>query len=227
MLKLKAARDVNYLKRSIPDLVQFRIAYLLIKTWAKDRGVYSSKFGYLGGVHLSVMLVRICKMLLHNGAVVSIPDLVITFFNHYAHFDWKRYMVFDPLFHKKLRYTRTFKEPICLLGWHPPALNTAAAASVPTVKTITAELQRADRMLAQPELTWSEFFKSPETQLQGSSLTGAAAEFLRAYKSYVKIDIHYWGPSLEKASMLIGRLESRCVAVLVGMWKAEMLGEGI
>ncbi|KAM0276245.1 hypothetical protein ACHAQH_006968, partial [Verticillium albo-atrum] len=35
LLKLKPARDLFYLRRSIPDLAQFRIAYQLVKEWRR------------------------------------------------------------------------------------------------------------------------------------------------------------------------------------------------
>jgi hypothetical protein len=214
LLKLKPARDLFYLRRSIPDFAQFRIAYQLIKEWAKARGVYASKFGYLGGIHLSVLLVRVCKMIVHEGLVASAADVIATFFNHYAKFDWKTQMVFDPFFHQKLRYNRTPREPLCLLGWHVPTLNTALAASVPTVMAITREFISADALLSRPGLTWESFFSSISPG--GQNLTPGAAEFLTSFKSYIRLSIQYWGPSLEKVSTLVGWLESRCVMVLVG-----------
>lgn len=217
LLKLKPARDLFYLRRSIPDLAQFRTAYLLLKAWAKSRGILSAKFGYLGGIHLSVMLVRVCKMLLHDGGVVSVPDIVTTFINHYANFDWKEDMVFDPFFHKKLRYNRTFREPLCILGWHAPSLNTAAAASIPTTRAIAAELRRADDVLSRDGCTWMDFIGAYGADgPSDAKITAGASEFCRGYKSYVKLDVHYWGPSLEKGSQYVGWLESRCVAMLVG-----------
>ncbi len=46
-------------------------------------------------------------------------------------------------------------------------------------------------------------------------MASGAADFLRAYKSYVKIDVQFWGLSLAKGAAFVGWLESRCVAVLV------------
>jgi poly(A) polymerase Pap1 len=218
LLKLKPARDVFYMRRSIPDLAQFRTAFQLLKAWARDRGVYSAKFGYLGGIHISVLLVRVCKMLLHDGGVISVPDLIVTFFSHYSTFDWKEDMAFDPFFHKKLRYNRTFREPMCLLGWHTPSLNTAANASVPTVKTIAAELKRADNILSGEDCTWETFLGiGDEAGLPSTRTECGASEFLKSYKSYARLGVHYWGPSLEKGSQFVGWLESRCVALLVGV----------
>jgi poly(A) polymerase Pap1 len=213
-----------YLRRSIPDLAQFRLAYLLIKTWAKERGIFSAKFGYLGGIHLSTMLVLVCKMLSHDSGLVSVPDIIVTFFAHYAKFDWKTKMVFDPFFHKKLRYTRTFREPLCLLGWHAPILNTAHTASAPTVKALASELRKADELLAQPGTTWQAFLgcsSSDDAQPGRGPRVSGAASFLKEYRSYIKVDVHYWGPSQEKGNQYVGWLESRCVLLLVGRCLAD------
>ncbi|KAK7393940.1 hypothetical protein QQX98_013275 [Neonectria punicea] len=217
LVKLKPARDLFYLRKSIPDMGQYRVAHLLIKAWAKSRGIYAAKFGFLGGIHISVLLVPICKTLAHNGETVTASDIIMTFFHHYARFDWKNQAVFDPFFHRATRYNRTFREPLCLLGWHAPSLNTAVNASVPTMSTIAAEFSRARDLLSTEGLVWDELLgpgiENGSQLHQGGSLAGA--EFLQAYRSYVKIDAHYWGTSPEKGSRFIGWLESRCIMLLV------------
>jgi poly(A) polymerase Pap1/uncharacterized protein (UPF0248 family)/2'-5' RNA ligase len=207
--KLKAIRDLDYLRRSIPDMANFRIAHRFIKTWAKSRGIYSAKFGYLGGYQISILLARVCKLLARDHESVSVPDILATFFRHYASFDWKNKLVFDPFFHKqRLNYTRTSHEPLAILGYFPPSLNTSQAASQPSVRTIATEFKLADKLLSEAEqtnLTWPTF------------LSGGTSDFLTSYKSYVKIDLHYWGSSLSKGAQFLGWLESRCVMLLVDM----------
>ncbi|CAF3632132.1 unnamed protein product [Fusarium graminearum] len=213
LAKLKPVRDLFYLRRSLPDMVQYRMAHLFIKSWAQARGIYSAKFGFLGGIHISVLLVPICKALASGSETVSPTDIVVTFFRHYSNFDWKTSMVFDPFFHKDLRYNRTFREPLCLIGWHAPALNTAPIASNPTVMTITAEIERANRLLSENGCTWNSVLGLQSAQEAGKSR--GATEFLKEFKTYIKIDAHYWGPSQEKSGRFIGWLESRCVMLLV------------
>ncbi|KAL6920750.1 hypothetical protein FSHL1_004727 [Fusarium sambucinum] len=213
LAKLKPVRDLFYLRRSLPDMVQYRMAHLYIKFWAQARGIYSAKFGFLGGIHISVLLVPICKALAFGSEMISPADIVTTFFRHYADFDWKNSMVFDPFFHKDLRYNRTFREPLCLIGWHAPALNTAPIASNPTVVTIAAEIERANRLLSQDGCKWNSVLGLQSTQEAGK--IRGATEFLNEFKTYIKIDAHYWGPSQEKSGRFIGWLESRCVMLLV------------
>lgn len=210
LAKLKPARDMYYLLRSIPDLAKFRVAFLLVKAWATSRGLYGARFGLLGGIHITVLLVPICKQLATLPRAVSTTNILTTFFAHYAAFDWDTQVVLDPFFHKELRYHRTSREPFCLLGWHAPALNTAMTASTPTVKSIAAEISKTNSLLSQPGATWDTILGSVGTASSG------VYDFLQSFKSYVKIDARFWGSSPTRGRKFLGWLESRCVAVLVG-----------
>ena len=210
LAKLKPARDMYYLLRSIPDLAKFRVAFLLIKAWANSRGIYGARFGLLGGIHITVLLVPICKQLATLSRNVSTTDILTTFFSHYANFDWDSQVVLDPFFHKELRYHRTSREPFCLLGWHAPALNTAMTASTPTVKSIAAEISKTNSLFSHPAATWDTVLGPV-----GAAASGVQ-DFLQSFKSYVKIDARFWGSSPSSGRKFLGWLESRCVAVLVG-----------
>lgn len=215
LAKLKPARDMYYIQRTIPDYAVFRTAYYLIRYWAKQRGIYSAKFGLLSGIQISVLLSRVCKLLSHEVASVPLPSILATFFHHYAQFDWSTQLAFDPFFHKQLRYIRTSREPMAILGFHPPSLNTALNASLPSVRTISNEFKRADAILSQENATWTSFLSGA----QGS------AEFLAVFKTFIKIDAQFWGVSLAKGSGFVGWLESRCVMLLVGRFDLVIVPE--
>jgi hypothetical protein len=208
LAKLKPARDMYYIRRTIPDYATFRTGCYLIRQWAKQRGIYSAKFGLLSGIQISVLLSRVCKLISHDGRSAPLPSILTTFFNHYANFDWSEQLAFDPFFHKQLRYVRTAREPMAILGFHSPTLNTALNASLPSVRTISNEFKRADGLLSQEGMNWTSFM----------SVSQGSAEFLAAFKTFIKIDTQFWGVSLEKGSSFVGWLESRCVMLLVGMF---------
>lgn len=238
LAKLKPMRDLYYLRRTVPDYAAFRTAYLLIKLWAKKRGIYSAKFGYLGGIHISIMLLRVCKMMSHtcqgHTSSMSATTILTTFFSHYADFDWQTRAVYDPFFHSEggsgraLRYVRTAREPLAILGWHGPALNVAVAASTPTAKTIADEFRRAAVKLSNPDMTWQSFVDSAsesrrtgtaqgDMTLMRDTMTSGAVDFLTSFKSYVKIEAQFWGVSLSKGTGFVGWLESRCTLLLVDL----------
>lgn len=212
--KLKPVRDLYYLRRTIPDFGAFRLAYQFIKCWARQRGIYAARFGYLGGIHIAILLCRVCKLLSCSSSFPSlyssVPTILTTFFDHYAGFDWENRAAFDPFFHRKFPpgYARTAREPMSILGFHPPGLNVAHAASAPSTRTLVQEMSRAAAILSRDDMTWAEFL--------GDDTGSGAAEFLNVYKMYVRIDAQFWGVSLAKGSTFVGWLESRCVMLLVG-----------
>lgn len=191
-------------------MAQYRVAHLFIKAWTKSRGLYGPKFGLLGGIHITALLVPVVKMLANDVGSVSVGDIIATFFHHYAHVDWKTQIILDPFFHGTgINHRRLEREPMCLLGWHAPALNTALNASAPTVHTISTEMLRANALLSQENITWDKFLGA-QTADQG------ATDFLKSHKRYAKIYLNYWGSSSQKRNEFVGWLESRCVMLLVG-----------
>jgi uncharacterized protein (UPF0248 family) len=217
--KLKPYRDVAYIQRTLPSLATFRLAHRCIKLWAVQRGIYSSKFGYLGGIHITLMLSWIYKQLAHDGASVSAADLLTAFFHHYARFDWQHEMVFDPFFHNtKLRYQRSAREPMVVLGLHAPNTNVAYTVTKPSVKTIVSEFQIADELLSQEGMTWTEFFGNKVDSSSANEVDAGTATFLAAHDSYVQVNIQYWGRTLSKGKGLVGWVESRCLLLVVGMY---------
>ncbi|KAK1254469.1 hypothetical protein MKX08_008464 [Trichoderma sp. CBMAI-0020] len=209
LAKLKPARDLFYLRRSIPDMTKYRVAHLFVKSWAQSRGFYAAKYGMLGGIHISSMLVPICKALANESEVVSTADILTTFFQHYSKFNWETGIVFDPFYHLGLKYHRTFREPLCLLGWHGPSLNAASTASISTVNALTSELTRAAALFHQQDMTWSKFLGLEQSATPLTLIEKGAADFLDSYRSYIKISARYWGSSQQKGRKYLGWLESR------------------
>ena len=258
LAKLKAARDLYYLRESFPETTptgesegagdaaehnictanNFRTAHRAIKAWARSRGLYAARFGYLGGIQVAILLARVMKLMQReinkaaddDSAATTTPytvaDILVTFFQHYADFDWKTKMAFDPFFHnERSPYSPTNREPLAILGYHRPQLNTSMAASAPSVRVLAEEFQRAARLFkgGADGLAWSRFLQGggcstgdngPE---ESRGLPSGAAEFVQAYRSYVKLDLQYWGLSLSRGSAFVGWLESRCVLLLVDL----------
>lgn len=212
--KLKPYRDLLYIMRTIPSFPVFRIAYRCIKLWAIQRGIYSSRFGYLSGIHITLMLSWVCKRVAHDSGSVSAADLVASFFHHYAQFDWANEMLYDGFFHKKKpRYHRTAREPMVVLGFHAPNSNVAHTSTVPGTQILAEEFKLAYERLSEPGMTWEGFFGSIESP---TDVHAGALGFLKSHNSYVKIDIQFWGRTLAKGKGLVGWVESRCLSLVVG-----------
>lgn len=248
--KLKAARDLYYIRKSFPEVAaesdpdhaatakiciasNFRTAHRAIKTWARARGLYAARFGYLGGIQIALLLARVMKLMQQevdkaaeddafssdDATEYTVADILVTFFQHYADFDWKTKMAFDPFFHsQKSPYSPSSREPLAILGYHRPQLNTSMAASIPSVRVLAEEFQRAAGLLRNGKdgLTWTDFLNGGSSTAL-TSLASGPAEFVRTYRSYIKLDLQYWGLSLNRGSAFVGWLESRCVLLLVDL----------
>lgn len=167
------------------------------------------------------MLSWAAKCLAHDSGSVTAPDLVSSFFHHFANFDWTNDMMYDAFFHKqKPRYHRSAREPMVVLGFHAPNSNIAHTSTLPGLHTLVSEMKAADEALADPSMTWKKFFGSMDNSHQAalSPVTGAS-DFLSAHSSYVKIDIQFWGRSLAKGKSLVGWVESRCLSLVVDIYK--------
>jgi poly(A) polymerase Pap1 len=214
--KLKPYRDLLYIQRTLPSLTTFRFAYRCIKLWAVQRGIYSAKFGYLGGVHITLVLSWVAKSIAHDSGSCTAADLVISFFHHFAQFDWTRSMMYDAFFHKSVpRYHRSTREPMVVLGYHAPNSNIAHTSTIPGLQALVREAEIASKRLSDPSMTWERFFGGPDDSC-APSLTNGANDFLKSHSSYVKIDIQFWGRTLAKGKGLVGWVESRCLSLVVG-----------
>lgn len=213
---LRAYKDLDYVQRSVPDIVVFRLAHRFIKTWAEIRGIYSEKMGYLSGIQITVLLTRTHKRLVTQAVWPTVPELLFTFFKEYAVFDWEKNVVFDECFHKNLSYSRTSREPLVILSYFPPALNTSLAATTSSVKTIRSEFQQAAKILDQENRTWADLLSVsiPDCPTSGSS---AADDFLMCHQRYIKISVQYWGGSTTKGRGFIGWVESRIPSLLADL----------
>ncbi|KLJ13054.1 hypothetical protein EMPG_11981 [Blastomyces silverae] len=216
-MKLQPYRDQAYLQRTIPNPATFRLLHRIIKAWAQNRGIYSSKFGYLGGIHITLMLSRVMKLLPPVPAN-SAADILCTFFSHYGNFNWKEGILYDPSFHKNppWYHHRMPGVGMVILTHHTPVMNVARSASIPSTRTIVDEMRRADNLISEGNTSWAELVGIvPKTGK--TSLSISADEFLRSYNSYIKINVQYWGLSLAKGSSLVGWLESRCLVLLADL----------
>ena len=59
---LNGTRVADSILRMVPEREPFKLALRLIKMWCKNRGLYSNKLGYLGGVQLAILTARISQL---------------------------------------------------------------------------------------------------------------------------------------------------------------------
>ncbi|KAF3905627.1 hypothetical protein ABW21_db0202277 [Orbilia brochopaga] len=205
--KLQAYRDMQYILNTVPNLAVFRLAYRYIKLWAVKKGLYSSKFGYLGGVHITLLVARLTLLLPPQATAAQ---LIVAFFSHYATWDWGADSVVQP--GRTTRYTRATRDKMVVLAIHAPAVNVAANATIHTVRTLKSALETAAARLA---LSGSLADVAGEFGDAEDNVTGGVAAFLADYARYVKVDLQFWGTNRQAGRALVGWVESRVVGLLV------------
>jgi endonuclease/exonuclease/phosphatase family metal-dependent hydrolase len=218
---LNTYRDTLYIIQKVPDITAYRTAHRFLSLYLKRRGLYSTKFGYLGGIHLSLMLNRIVKLIdIQYGSVRTITPatLIRTFFSYYANFDWSTQTVNDPVLHATTPpYTRSPREPIVIQSLHTPTArqNVASSNTKLTAATLTREFALAAQKLDKGEWTWCL-----------RNTTATATDFLKAYTTFVRISLDMWnideaGPA--KVRDITGALESRIPLLSISLGRIEQL----
>lgn len=203
---LNAHRDRLRLQTLIPYPRVFQLAYRSIKIFCIRHGIFASRFGYLGGIHLSILLCRLTENIPDTASGIA---LVRDFFRVYSNFDWANDVV--SIRNTGTTYRRSPREPLVILSPERPVRNVSANASVATRQAISTELLTAHERLSKGE-PWSRVCGDARNNVN---------DFLDNYDEFVKVDLGYWGDSCMAARSLIGFVESR----LVHVSKSRICGE--
>lgn len=83
---LNGPRVTNMISKLIKNQDNFLIVLRIVRKWAKRRGLYGNKFGYLGGVNCNILVAFICQLYPN-----SCPSaLLIRFFKNYRDWSWPK-----------------------------------------------------------------------------------------------------------------------------------------
>ncbi|KAF3921802.1 hypothetical protein AA313_de0203920 [Arthrobotrys entomopaga] len=206
--KLQAYRDMLYILNTIPNLATFRLAYRFLKLWAEKKGIYSSKFGFFGGVHLTLLLSRI-SILLPPTATAS--QLIVSFFKEYAKFKWNEEMVTIPNTGRIIRYQRAARDKMVILTITTPAVNVATNATIHTLRTLTSELEHAAAKV-DVDASYTDIAGNFGDAI--TTISDSVGDFLNGYNRYIKVDVQFWGTNRQCGRALVGWVESRLVYLL-------------
>lgn len=204
---LNTYRDTAYLLRTIPEIEVFRSAHRLLSLYLRRRGLYSAKFGYLGGVHLSLMLNHLIKCL-DVSEQFNAASLVRTFFVYYASFDWTEDIVCDPEYPHH-DYQRSTREPLVILAVHSPTARPNVASSC---TKLSAQLFAHQFGLAAHQLeagNWSWLLRPPDEVLN---------DLVTSYRAFITITLDVWNLprfGVSSAREVFGAIESKIPSLMV------------
>ncbi|KZT35560.1 hypothetical protein SISSUDRAFT_1064361 [Sistotremastrum suecicum HHB10207 ss-3] len=200
---LNAYRDMRAIQSALPSLSSFQLAHRSIKYFAQSHGIYSSRLGYLGGIHITLLLARVA----FENPTSSAGQLVQAFFRTYADWDWASSSITIPGLSQG-PYSRSDRDPLAILCIHRPIQNVAALASGATVHTISKEIRLGHEGFLSGR-SWPSVCGSHDEEKK------PLERFLVGYKSYAKVDIAYWGRNCTAGRALVGFLESRLSRLLI------------
>lgn len=182
----------------------FRIALRILRIWGKNRYIYSNANGYLGGVHMSILVARICQLFPFSSANV----IVKRFFQVYGS-AWKwptpvilkkiesvpdklqgEFKVWDPI------HNPNHIMPIITPAF--PSMCTTHNVNVSTMRIILEEFKRGEKLLdvkkRHPIETYARLIEK--------------SDFFIRFKTFLRIDIKAVGDE-ENLNKWFGWVDSR------------------
>ncbi|KAE9012701.1 hypothetical protein PR002_g14728 [Phytophthora rubi] len=171
---LSVARVASLILELVPNASVFRSCLRVIRLWARRRGLYSNKAGYLGGISWALLVCFVCQMFPR----ASVASLVHRFFSVLASWRWPTPILvahpsnggsadnvqWDP---QHNIHDRAHLMPIITPGF--PTVNTAVNVNISTMRVLREEFARGQRImddlrrrsLSHPS-SWNQLFTPTE-----------------------------------------------------------------
>jgi poly(A) polymerase len=159
----------------IPELMaekmypNFLIVLRCVRKWAKNRGLYGNKFGYLGGINCTCLVVLVCQ--LYPNATSS--TLLVNFFKLYSTWEWPKPVQIAIQPNYSFEYGRqrdvwrpefNFHHVMPIITPAYPAVNSAANVSTHTLEIMRQEFIRANVIIEniiadKGDIKWGSLFE--------------------------------------------------------------------
>jgi 2'-5' RNA ligase/endonuclease/exonuclease/phosphatase family metal-dependent hydrolase/uncharacterized protein (UPF0248 family) len=208
-MSINSYRDTALLKETYPSSNVHRFLALFLKR----RGLYSPRFGYLGGIHLALMINHLVKVLASQlggdpkSPLTDISDatLIRIFFSYYANFDWSTQMVVDPTLFNSSKVDRK-RNPVYIRCINTPStrINVAESCNGFSAKIITGQFEAARDALTKGEWRWCL-----------RPLSESVSDFLNQADVFAQFDLDIWNISKTPASAIrniTGIIESKLLS---------------
>lgn len=192
---VNGSRVTDGILNLVPNVEVFRLALRLIKFWAKQRGIYANKVGYLGGVSWAILVARTCQ--LYPNACAS--TIVSKLFRVFTQWRWPDPVMLRPIVPESAICGNN-PTPPAFRVWNPkqyikdrghhmpiitpafPSMNSTYNVSLSTRELMMAELKRGLDLTADiaskpdsGEAVWEELCER--------------TDFFRRYKHYLELEL--------------------------------------
>ena len=162
---LNGPRVTNLIERLVPNFDHFVQLVRCVRYWAKRRGLYANKMGYLGGVNYNILAAFICQ-LYPNAAPVLLLE---RFFHILTDWKWPTPILLTPQYDAGLGFetwdnsygsNRFHVMPILTPAY--PSMNSSYSTSRQTLEVMQEEmasaLERVRACLKKEGTGWEEVF---------------------------------------------------------------------
>lgn len=201
ILSLNGCRVTDMILHLVPNSANFRTTLRVIKLWAKHRGIYSNKLGFLGGVAWALLTARICQFFPNE----TPSKLVVRFFMIYDQWKWSRPVYLNefttnPALGKRGWNMLSAKDRAHLMPIITPAYpnqNSTYNVTQSTLYQMKVELARGrditSDIVANGTSTWNDIF--------------TPRDFFSEFRLFVHV--HLWAGTEENFRIWEGFIESR------------------
>ncbi|KAL4117154.1 hypothetical protein PRIC2_012602 [Phytophthora ramorum] len=178
MKALNAPRVSSMLLCLVPRRREYRIVLRAVRAWARRRGIYSAKLGYLGGISWAILVAFVCQ--LYPNAEPA--KIFVRFFQVLSEWQWPQPVMLNMIYDAGLGFDmwdprqsvfdRSHIMPIITPAY--PHMNSSVQVSQPTFSVIYEELWRA-RYLAEIAVGISKPFPTTAPSPESSDVDLKAA----------------------------------------------------
>lgn len=169
-ISLNGPRVTDMIRKLVPKYDSFVFVLRCVRKWAKVKGLYGNKFGYLGGVNFNLLLAFVCQ--LYPNASPS--HLLVRFFRVYSLWKWPAPVMLNKLhpnppgenrdvWSKEAAHYNRHANMMPIITPAYPAANSAYNVSEHTLKVMDNEFRAANdvvrSIVAKKEnADWSRLF---------------------------------------------------------------------
>jgi len=196
------AREVSEkLLASVPDVATYRQLLRFARYWAKQRGVYGSYFGFMGGTAWAICVARVCQM----QPEADLAQLAAHFFKVLSQWNWQEPLCLLPDGTSR-QITHTVPASCVNVSGAtisvllPVGNSVSATPSVTdtTTKISQKELQHGFRRTKQVELVCAQWEKVCST-----------AGFFQRYRNYIELDFMASSPEVFASWLSWGKQQTQ------------------
>lgn len=217
---INGPRVTDRLLELVPNIPNFRMALRAIKLWAKRRGIYSNKMGFLGGISWALLTARLCQ--LYPNAAPS--TLVSRFFKVYELWKWPNPVLLCPIVDAGLGHK----------VWHPlpkhlnkdlmpiitpvyPCMNSTHNVCDSTLYKLKSEFKRGHELVLKiehGEEPWERLFDKVDFFAKDSS-----------FSRFIQVDV--WANTAKELLMWTGWVEARLRVLVTKLEQATFMSHAV